>query len=281
MIDIKKSHMFLFYRSDRDNASIGVKGCGYNSATDHYHWGPGERPFYLLYHVIEGTGVIRYRQNDYQISAGDTFLMYPGEKHSLDSTQNTKWAYAWVGFAGNDPVIFLEQMGFSPMNPVHRVGDSQMFQKLVESMYEQRGDSMQCASEMTGILFRLLSNLMQFSGTGTDNMIFYSAMEYIRRHSDSALSVREICKHVNVSRSWLFRLFESRMGKSPMQYLNDLRMNKAMNLLFYTEKTITEIATLCGFDDSLYFSRCFHNYTGLSPTKFRTMAQNDRNNMNI
>ncbi len=281
MIDIKKEHKFLFYRSDSDNASIGVKGCGYHSAEDYYHWGPGERPFYLLYHVIKGTGVIRYRQNDYQISTGDTFLMYPGEEHSIDSAENAKWAYAWVGFAGNDPVVFLEQMGFSPMNPVQRVGDSPTVQRLVEAMYGQRGDSPQCASEMTATLFSLLSNLMRFNLTGTDNMIFYSAMEYIRRHSDSVLSVQEICRHVSVSRSWLFRLFESRMGKSPMQYLNDVRMNKATNLLFYTDKPISEIANLCGFADSMYFSRCFHKYTGLSPSKYRTMAQNDRNNMNI
>lgn len=58
------------------------------------------------------------------------------------------------------------------------------------------------------------------------------------------------------------------MGLSPMQYLNNQRMEKAKDFLLSNTMTISNIAHLVGFDDPLYFSRVFKKYTGVSPQMY-------------
>ena len=72
-----------------------------------------------------------------------------------------------------------------------------------------------------------------------------------------------------MSISWFLRNFKQTTMKSPMQYILSIRINNAISLLETTDYNITEIATIIGYDNPLYFSRIFKKQTGLSPSDFR------------
>jgi YesN/AraC family two-component response regulator len=59
------------------------------------------------------------------------------------------------------------------------------------------------------------------------------------------------------------------MSISPWDYLNRLRVQKSKELLKQTQWSVTQIATMVGYNDSAYFSRVFHKITGQSPVDFR------------
>jgi transcriptional regulator GlxA family with amidase domain len=63
------------------------------------------------------------------------------------------------------------------------------------------------------------------------------------------------------------------MGISPSAYRQGLRIDNAKNLLSSTELPISEVGILCGFSDSLYFSRIFRQKTGCSPTEYRRKGE--------
>ena len=70
---------------------------------------------------------------------------------------------------------------------------------------------------------------------------------------------------------YLRKLFKKEMGLSPLEYMTSLRMKSAEKLLtamWTNEYTISEIAQMCGFDNSLYFSRVFKKYFGCSPSNY-------------
>lgn len=70
---------------------------------------------------------------------------------------------------------------------------------------------------------------------------------------------------------YLRKLFKKEVGMSPLEYMTDLRMKNAEQLLttmWSSGCTIAEIAQLCGFEDALYFSRVFKKYYGYAPSKF-------------
>lgn len=73
----------------------------------------------------------------------------------------------------------------------------------------------------------------------------------------------------HMSRSTLMRVFRKATGQSPIEYLVRLRIQKAMQHLRTSDRTITEIAMDVGFNDSNYFARQFRRITGRSPRKFR------------
>ena len=81
--------------------------------------------------------------------------------------------------------------------------------------------------------------------------------------------MEDIASYIGVSRSHLFRSFETVLGQSPKEYLTDFRMKQACYLLEHSSLSITAIANSLGFDNSLYFSKTFHKKKGMAPKEFR------------
>ncbi len=79
----------------------------------------------------------------------------------------------------------------------------------------------------------------------------------------------ELLSIAHMSRSTLMRVFRRATGQTPIEYLVRLRIQKAMELLRNSDRTITEIAMDVGFNDSNYFARQFRRQTGTSPRRFR------------
>ena len=73
----------------------------------------------------------------------------------------------------------------------------------------------------------------------------------------------------NISPDYLAHLFKDNTNVSPMRYLNQIRVEKAEELLSVTDLQIQEIATLVGYPDSLYFSRTFKKLIGEAPLAYR------------
>lgn len=69
------------------------------------------------------------------------------------------------------------------------------------------------------------------------------------------------------------RNFKKVYGVSPKQYLLNIRMNNAQNLLETTDYTVAEIAAIVGYDNSLYFSRIYHKQKGQAPSDYRKLMK--------
>ena len=78
-----------------------------------------------------------------------------------------------------------------------------------------------------------------------------------------------------MSSSWFIQRFKESTGFSPLQYILKLRIANAQSLLEHTDYTITEIANMVGYTNSLYFSRLFHKYIGMSPREHRSTKLSD------
>ena len=87
------------------------------------------------------------------------------------------------------------------------------------------------------------------------------------------LSLEDVAEAINVSSFYLSRLFKEVKGENYINYLTDLRMKKARELLKNPRISIKEISSEVGFNDQNYFSRIFKNKFGMTPTEFRNVAQ--------
>ena len=107
----------------------------------------------------------------------------------------------------------------------------------------------------------------------TDNNVNYLTKEladYIEKNlSDPFLTVSEIAASVKISETYCRRMFTQNFGVSPKQYLIDMRIKLAKQLLLEDEKLISDIAESCGFGSVYHFSRTFKQATGMSPTEYR------------
>ena len=83
------------------------------------------------------------------------------------------------------------------------------------------------------------------------------------------ISLGELAKPVNVSRSHLCRMFRAETGMAPGQFLQTLRLREAAELLTTTWLNVNEITEKVGYRDSSLFGRHFKNAYGLTPSRYR------------
>lgn len=97
----------------------------------------------------------------------------------------------------------------------------------------------------------------------------YEAMAYIRRHYADDLSVQTMANRFNLSYSYFSRIFKEIVGRSFKEYVNSVRLNYAERLLWSGDKTVSEIAAACGYNDAAYFIKVFREQKGCSPKVYK------------
>ncbi len=148
---------------------------------------------------------------------------------------------------------------------------------LVEE-FERREEGYQLA--IKGFAYQLLSILMRHfikSGLSQSELEFHyrrlsqikPAIIYMEAHMADKILLTQLAEEAHLSTIQFSRVFKTISGYSPMDYLNHLRIQKAVKLLLNTDKTMIEVAMEIGFTDSNYFSRIFKKYRNLSPSEFR------------
>jgi len=95
------------------------------------------------------------------------------------------------------------------------------------------------------------------------------ALRYLEAHlSDPALSNTDLARELGISEVYLRKRFQALYGTTPKQYILELRLRRAMQLLTDTPYTVTAIAELCGFSSLYHFCRAFRSRTGLTPSQY-------------
>ncbi|UOQ44419.1 response regulator [Halobacillus salinarum] len=97
------------------------------------------------------------------------------------------------------------------------------------------------------------------------------AEEWIQHNYHRPLTLEELAEHVSLNPYYFSKLFKERFQKSFIDYLTELRISKAQELLTTTDKPLKEISAVVGYKDPNYFSRVFKKKIGSTPTQFREM----------
>lgn len=105
------------------------------------------------------------------------------------------------------------------------------------------------------------------SKTKTD---FRYVLHFIEQNIEQKISVNELAEVMHLHPNYFIRYFKSFYGISPIKFINNMRMDKAKQLLLAKKDfSISQIANQVGFDDILYFSKQFKKYNGCTPSEYR------------
>lgn len=270
-----------FKVEDKEMVSLSVYNVGFQKCEPLYQWGPGIRDHYLIHHIISGKGCYLADNKTYHLSAGDTFLVYPYTEVTYFADEKDPWEYYWVGFAGSDASTMLQSTDFSNKQPViysqcsagKKDSSQNVLKELILKIYDARGSSLSNIVEMTGQLYSVLAYFIRTSSVSAkrqDTYLTYAkkGIEYISCHYSYPITVEDIAEYVGISRSHLFRAFQTYVSKSPKEYLSSYRIKQACLLLKQSDLSITAIAKSVGFVNNLYFSKAFHKLKGMSPSQY-------------
>ena len=100
-------------------------------------------------------------------------------------------------------------------------------------------------------------------------LILRKAVEYLQAHYNEQVTLNEVAEHSYVSTYYISRMFKRELGKNFVDYLNEIRIEKAKELLKDIRYKTYEVAETVGIPDAHYFSRLFKKYVGVTPTEYR------------
>ncbi|WP_108991292.1 response regulator [Paenibacillus agaridevorans] len=129
------------------------------------------------------------------------------------------------------------------------------------------GDLLQAVEQWMHDFFLLIDPDQQ------EGQIMSRAKKYIRDHLQEPITLEQLGKITFTSKSYLSRLFRKRTGQTFIEYLTDIRMEKAKKLLAEPGIKIYEVAEQLGYQDWKHFSRTFKDRTGYGPAEYRSKLQ--------
>ena len=131
-------------------------------------------------------------------------------------------------------------------------------------------------------IYQMMTALLRYycgSKNELDRMIYHNVLRlrpvisYIDEHFREKIYIEELSAMINVSPDYFTKMFKESIGKTPIDYINGMRVNSAMALLCTTEMSMTEIAEAIGFCNPNYFHKIFKQYMMTSPLAYRKSAK--------
>lgn len=259
-----------YHHAPKELRDLSVYSAGSQQCVPNQSWGPAVRDHYLLHYVVAGKGIYTCGGRKYRPTAGEAFVIFPGDLVSYRPDAQDPWEYHWVGFVGAEAKGLLRLCGFSKEQPVRRLAGTPAEDLL--HIYEANGPSAAAEAQMIGRLWIFFANCIRENPKPAPFAApeyLTQALRFIRGNFAEDFSVAQLAEHVGVSRSQLYRAFESRFDQSPQAFLQQYRIREAAALLTSTDLSVEEVAASTGFRDPLYFSRVFRRIQGKSPSAYR------------
>ncbi|MBQ8289120.1 MAG: AraC family transcriptional regulator [Clostridia bacterium] len=231
---------------------------GHEQCPGGHRFGPAIRDCFLLHFVIRGKGRLQTEDGEFLLEQGEGFFIIPGEVTTYTADPDDPWEYLWVGVGAakeNEAVLRRHGLEAGVHCFVYRDKDEVIpyLKRLTTETtlynYEQA----------QGAFYMLMSTVAvderELAAKG--DRYLQMSYDYMENAYSDSLTVESLAEHLNVSRSYLYRIFKSGLGISPQRAILNFRLEKASLLVEKGGISLTEIALSCGFCDLSHFSKAY------------------------
>lgn len=251
-------------------------------------------PFHVLLYVLKGTVPIVEDNTEYIVEQGSLFFMKKNVHHWGEKMIKIGTSFIYVHFfmpeADETDMPFEE---FSPQftpkrrrirpadyensiitlpKMLNNLGGSTIEYKLQELASYYNSDDVFKKLHLNAMFAEILADCYQFQFSKlytTFDMRVEEIMSYLRLHRDEPFHSSGVEEHMRLNYKYLEEIFKKKTGMTIQQYHTDLRMQEAARLLRSTLHSVSEISSMVGYQDPLYFSNVFKKATGYSPRAYR------------
>lgn len=269
--------------SDSSDRSLYINSCGKRTVKNSRITinRPRGRSDYLLVYVMQGQANFVLNSKKETLQAGSFFLFSPNQPQIYSYSPEDKTVVFWLHFSGINAKKILDS--YNLYGSIFKTGIQPEFENfftiIINEILNQNDNYQDIIQNLLRNILALISRYSfrkSKSIPDDSSKVFgnkrkiYDVINYFDNHYTEDININEFIKNnLNFSHSWFIRKFRSATGTTPLEYINNLRIENAKSLLENSTYNISEIASLVGYSDSLYFSRYFKKRTGMSPLKYR------------
>lgn len=237
--------------------------------SSHYHNG------FEIYYLIKGNVKYFLDNKIFDLSAGDIILIPPNILHKTNITDDTSVERLLIDFTSNffkkkdsDP-LFSCFSSFIVENPQNYVNILTSIENEFLSQDKHYEDMIR--SLLSIFLISQSRSTTTTNKTDASSPFIERIINYINENYAENISLHLLSDKFSISKNYLSKLFKKETGFGINEYLNIVRIKNAAHLIISTDFSMPKISTLCGFNDSNYFSTVFKKIYGISPIKYRKL----------
>lgn len=230
--------------------------------------------FNILIYVVKGVLYVTEDNIDYEIQSGELLLLKSDVKHygKFEIQKGTEWYFAHFYLPVCEVPSDFETVSVSLPKTVSGLFNSRLAENIVKLSDFYNSDDLKNKLSANAKLFEILTDIALYNinnikiTTLSDKICTYLYDNYNKKFSAS-----DIEKEFFLSYKYMAFTFKKEKGVTMQQYHTKIKIETACKLLQTTLLSVGEISTAVGYNDMLYFSRCFHSYKGMSPTEYRKL----------
>lgn len=242
--------------------------------------------------ITEGCSIVVAGNEKYTIHPGEGFFINSGILHSAWDIDMSSCRFHSIVFhprliGGSVDSVFhqnyvhpltentaLESCFLTPTVPWQKAALDAIENTWQNLVQEPAGYEFRIRNELSKLIFLLHKNLPSDQHP-TDQKTLRNGerikqmLQFIHDHYQEELNVSAIANVCSISESECLRCFKNTIQTTPIQYVRQYRIQRALQLLLATEMSISDIAASCGFQDLSYFTKTFREMKGVAPGEYR------------
>ena len=244
---------------------------GFSEGVSHFH------RHYEVYYLLQGRRRYIIENEVYDVEAGDVILVSPMTMHTTTyhpDAQKDEFHRRLLYNANEIPdelVPCFEKHFYRP-----DYNTAQKLKELAEeSMHEiKEGNADGFLHRINAQKFLYLLKIMPDQPPinqklSQSDIMMRNAALYIKENCEKNITLQDMAQQTGFSREYFSVVFKKTAGSNFCEYLNNMRIARALHLLVETDLPISRISEMCGFNDSNYFSLVFKGIAGSSPRQYR------------
>ncbi len=245
----------------------------------------GINDVYELIYILRGHKKYFINNSLFRLSVGDVCLISQGDIRSDRTEQASDAEYITMKISSKYLQEISDITGISSISNIFEakkisipVLQHYSFDTLIDTIYMEYINSTYMYSTsylrlLFGELLIRLSRCMP-ENTATENLSSHDGRicevcRHICNYYNESLNLNDMAKLSIMSPTYFSKKFKKVTGFGFNEYLNNVRMKIAMNMLTQTNHSINDIAVFCGYQDANYFGDVFRRVVGMSPSKYR------------
>ncbi|MCL1820290.1 MAG: AraC family transcriptional regulator [Oscillospiraceae bacterium] len=291
MQPIINANQKINYRLDIDDSSewISVTPCEmarnaffYVQEAGHFYCGPDyftERErldSFLIKCTLSGSGRIEYRGKTYDVGRGDVFFI-SCEEYQHYRTANESWEHIWVHINGAGCMNYFRQFYENNGSCVVRLPRfEEVSEPINKIMNLYRIGGVYADIIASKLISDIFAEIMIAATGVNDNAArlprpIQLAVDLIERDYQENVTLEYLAGKVSLNRQYFQKLFKKYTKMSPYMFLTTIRVNRAKELLRFSDMSIEEIAAEVGLNSAGHFIQIFKKMTDTTPNAYRKM----------
>lgn len=230
-----------------------------------------QHPYYHMFHICRGSVRFTAGEREYRLETGQTLLVPQTVEHGYVNEENVTMEDYEIKF----------QLSSHMSQPDVILSEEPLVGQLMEQILQEYADLGNRADDAAFSYMTTILHLMtrqdryekkrsyRFADADSFSQLVQRIVHYLEEHYAGEFSLDELAAELDYHKSYLCVAFKKETGMTIVDWLNMVRIRRAVELIVGSDQSLLQIATMCGFSSDSHFSRTFSKYVGVTPGHFR------------